>query len=140
MDRHSRHGGRSRALQCLYAIDLTGYDRDEVLEAFWEMMPTKPGQKQYATQLVKGVCDEAADLDARIAGAVESWNPERIGTVERASLRIALFEMLHMEDVPARVAINEAIEVVKEFGNDEAPRFVNGVLDRLRRQLEDEPV
>ncbi len=133
----SRHRGRERALQCLYGIDHTRYDCEEVLEDFWNQMPTKPGPKDYAEKLVRGVCAHREELDRHIHGALDNWTPERVGPIERNVLRIALFEMLHVGDVPARVAINEAIEVVKTFGAPEATRFVNGVLDRLREKLEE---
>jgi len=75
---------------------------------------------------------DRAALDADIDTAVHNWSPERVGRVERNILRIALYEMRHADDVPAAVAINEAIELAKMYGTDDAPRFVNGVLDRLR--------
>ena len=71
-------------------------------------------------------------LDERIDSALRNWTPERVGRVERNILRVALYEMDYEDDVPKKVAINEAIEISKEYGSDEAPRFINGVLDRLK--------
>ncbi len=74
------------------------------------------------------------ELDEEIAGSLDNWTPDRIGYVERAVLRIALYEMRHCDDVPDSVAINEALEVTKIFGTEDAPKFINGVLDRLKRK------
>ncbi len=131
-----RRRARERALQFLYGADMTGNDFNEALAPYWELNPAKPGIKRYAEKLIRGVDAHAPDLDARIAGALENWTLDRIGNVERAVLRVALYEMLYVEDVPPNVAINEAIEVAKRFGSEEAPRFVNGVLDRLRDGIE----
>lgn len=120
-------------MQFLFSIDFTKYDWHEELTSFWEMNPSKPPVKYYAERLIGGTCDHLAELDAEIATALDNWSLDRIGAVERASLRVALFEMRHCPDVPAGVVINEALEVVKVFGNDESPRFVNGVLERLRK-------
>ncbi len=128
-----RRRARERALQFLFGLDFTGYDWHEAIEGFWELNPSRPGVKQYAETLIRLVCEHQEDLDNEIAGALENWTPDRIGPVERAVLRIALYEMRHMPDVPPNVAINEAIEVARRFGSEEAPRFVNGVLDRLRK-------
>lgn len=127
-----RRRARECAVQVLFGLEFTAYHCEEVLLDYWADNPSRPGVVEYAERLVRGVCERRAALDDLISGAVDHWNPERIGRVERSIIRVALFEMLHGEDVPETVAINEAIEIAKRFGNDEAPRFVNGVLDRLR--------
>lgn len=128
-----RRKARERALQFLFGLEFTGETGDvEALERFWQMAPSRPGAKEYAATLACGVCAERAALDQEIDGALQHWTPERVGRLERNVLRIAVYEMRHMPDVPAAVAINEAIELAKLYGTDDAPRFVNGVLDRLR--------
>ena len=131
-----RRRARERAVQFLYAIHLTKNDVDESLESFWEMTPAKPGVQKYAEQVIRGVCGNAESLDEQITDALDNWSPDRVGHVERAVIRIALYEIIYVDDVPPPVAINEAIEVVKRFGADDAPRFVNGVLDRLRKKID----
>ena len=125
-------------MQFLFGLDFTDYAWEDEIEDFWAINPSRPGVRHYAERLIREICERQAELDAQIAGALDNWSPDRVGHVERAVLRIALHEMLHEDDVPATVAINEAIEVVKRFGAEEAPRFVNGVLDRLRRTLNSE--
>ena len=153
--RSTRRSSRIAALQCLYGLYHTGYDCEEVLgphwglyeapaggldeeEAAWVMDPPGDEAMAYATRLVRGVCAHEAELDDHIHGALENWSPDRVGPIERCVLRIAVYEMLYVRDVPGGVAINEAIEVVKTFGAEEAARFINGVLDRLRRAFEGE--
>ena len=131
-----RTRARERALQFLFGLDFTQYPWDTEIGAFWEINPSRPGVQKYANRLIQGVCDNQEDLDHHIAAALDNWTPDRIGYIERAVLRIAAYEMLYIADVPSNVAINEAVEVAKRFGAEETPRFVNGVLDRLRKQLD----
>ena len=128
-----RRRARERALQFLFGLEFTQYDWGEVIDDFWDTRPSKPSVKQYAIQLIRGVQENLPELDVELAAALENWSVDRVGRVERSILRIALYEMRHERDVPMAVAINEAIELAKTFGTDDTPRFVNGVLDRLRR-------
>jgi len=132
-----RRRARERALQFLFGLEFTHYPWDEVIDRFWVTRPSKPSVKQYAIQLIRGVQDNLPALDEEIAAALQNWSADRVGRVERAILRIALYEMRHEHNVPVAVAINEAIELAKAFGTDDTPRFVNGVLDRLRRAADD---
>ncbi len=129
-----RRRGRERALQFLFSLDFTEYSVEEKLEEFWNINPARPGARQYAEKLIHGVANHREEIDEEIGSALDRWTPDRIGYIERAALRIAVFEMRHITDVPDPVAINEAIEVVKIFGNDDATKFINGVLDRLKRK------
>ena len=131
---HPRIGrlARERAAQLLFGLDFTGYDWREAIDAFWQEFPARPSVKHYAEQLIEGVAGHREALDVAIVGALDKWSPARVGRVEWNILRVALYEMRHIEDVPERVAINEAIEVAKRLGADDAPRFINGVLDRLK--------
>ena len=128
---HTRSQARERSVQFLFGVQSTGYDWEESLEPFWEAFPAKAGIRKYAETLIRGVAEHLTLLDQHIDGALENWSPERVGNTERNVLRVALYEMAY-GNVPCKVAINEAIEVAKSLGADEAPRFVNGVLDRLK--------
>lgn len=131
-DPRVRRRARERAVQLLFGLDFTGYAVNDALEPFWVMNPSRPPAKRYAEKLARRIAEHLDAIDAAIAGAVEHWRPERVGALERAVLRVAVCEMLFMADVPPKVAINEAVEIAKRYGGDEAPRFVNGVLDRLK--------
>lgn len=120
-------------MQFLFGLDFTAYEWRSALPAFWKNNPSRPGVMHYAETLIEGVVNNQAAIDEAIAGALENWDPARVGRVEQNVLRIAVYEMRIRDDVPAGAAINEAIEVAKRFGNEEAPRFVNGVLDRINK-------
>jgi len=132
-DPQVRRRARERALQFLFGLEFTGNHWEEAIDGFWEVRPSKPGAMKYALRLIRGVQEHRAALDEEIAGALENWSVDRVGRVELSIIRIALYEMRYERDVPVAVAINEAIELAKTFGAEETPRFVNGVLDRLRR-------
>lgn len=130
-DPRVRRKARERALQFLFGLDFSNYNWEDAIEFFWDTELTRPSVKAYALTLIQGICERREDLDLEIDRAIDRWSPDRVGRIERNVLRIALFEMKYQEDVPSPVAINEAIELAKNFGSNEAPRFVNGVLDKL---------
>ncbi len=132
-DPQTRRRARERAVQFLFGLDFTLYEWESAIEDFWAENPSKPGVRQYADYLIEGVIDHREALDTEIAASLDNWNPDRVGRIERNIIRIALFEIRYGLNMPPNVAINEAIEVAKRYGADEAPRFVNGVLDRLRK-------
>ncbi len=127
----ARRIARERATQFLFGLEFTGEDWETGIDAFFEGQPVRQAAREYATELIRGVQTHREELDEAIDSALENWTPERVGRVERNVLRVALYEMRYADDVPNNVAINEAIEVAKRFADDNAPRFVNGVLDRL---------
>jgi N utilization substance protein B len=129
-----RRKARERALQFLFGLEFTNCAWEEAFDRFWSIEPARATVKQYARVLVRGVFEHRDALDHEISACLQNWAPERVGRVERNILRIALYEMRHEDDVPPAVAINEAIELAKEYGTDEAPRFINGVLDRLKEE------
>ena len=88
--------------------------------------------REYAKKLIKGVLEHAEELDGYINSALTNWAPERVGKIERNILRVALYEIAYTDDVPFKVAINEAIEIAKGYGTDDSPGFINAVLDKLR--------
>jgi N utilization substance protein B len=116
----------------LFGLDFTQYDWEQAIGEYWVVNQTRASVKDYAELLIRGVMAERIALDTEIDSALDHWSPDRVGHVERNVLRLALYEMRHAEDVPQAVAINEAIEVTKRYGSDEAPGFVNGVLDKLK--------
>lgn len=127
-----RRRARERALQFLFGLDFTRAPWQDAIEGFWRTYPARPNVKTYAETLIRGVFDNLDTLDRQIDAALQRWTPGRVGRIERCLLRIALFEMRYAPDVPDKVAINEALEIAKRYAWDEAPRFINGVLDRLR--------
>jgi N utilization substance protein B len=134
-----RRQGRARALEYLFGIEFTHNDWKAGLAPFWGKHEARPQVREYAEKLVEGVCTHKDELDAHIRDALTNWNWDRVDPVERSVLRIALYEMAYCGDVPPAVAINEAVEITHAYGGDESPRFVNGVLDKLKRVRVEQP-
>jgi N utilization substance protein B len=126
---------RARALQILYAWDIQGRPPLElVAHGFATGNGLSVRDRNLASRLALAVADEVDALDREIEAVAEHWRLERIGVVERNILRLALHE-LKRPDLPAPVAINEAIRLARWFAGERAPAFVNGVLDALARRL-----
>lgn len=138
----SRRDGRALALQLLFMLDHNSTPLDEVLPAFMAFEkdndePLAPVEKSrvFCERLVRGVVEHWKELDRCIKDTTANFTLHRIGGVERAVLRLGAYEMIYCMETPPVVAINEAVELAKQFASDEASRFVNGVLDRIRGTL-----
>ncbi len=130
-----RHEGRELALKALYRIDICGGASNEDLSLFFDSFPADPRVRGFAMRIVDGVCAEIPALDTLIAKALEHWKIRRLPRIDHNILRMALFELLRIEDIPTRVTIDEAIELAKSYGDQDSGRFVNGVLDELAGRL-----
>lgn len=131
-----RRKARELAVQFLYQLDTTGEDIDTGLESFKEAfgLPKKPAV--LFSQLVTGVISHRDEMDSVIERCSHNWRVDRMTVVDRNILRLAVFEMLYLTDVPDKVSINEAVELAKDFGSDESPAFINGVLDAVRTGID----
>jgi len=129
-----RTRARELALQFLYMLDLRGDDARPGLAEFLKESGASRVAHRFATELVDGVRSHRDDLDRRIAALAVHWSLARMPAVDRNILRLAAFELLHRADVPARVALNEAIELGKRYSTAQSGAFVNGILDQLQRQ------
>jgi len=131
-----RRKAREIALQFLYQLDQNSADDPAPYEAdFWQRHPVDPDTRAFAESLVRGSKARQATIDAIIARSAEHWELERMAVVDRNILRLGVYELLEEPNVPPKVAINEAIEIAKKFGTAESGRFINGVLDRIHREL-----
>ena len=136
--RHERTRARHIALQVLYTSEIHRAHPSEVV--LDERFLAEDGKDipDYARKLVEGVEAHQAEIDRLLASTSENWALSRMPIVDRSILRLATFEMAYVEDVPVSVTINEAVEMAKGFGGeDESPRFVNGVLGRIAVRLEE---
>ncbi len=138
-----RRKARELALQFLFSHDFghTPGPADQVAAALEQFaVHFHSGRKAlpYARQLVLGILDQRQAIDGLIAAHSHNWRLERMSPVDRNILRIAAFEMAHCEDVPARVAINEALEIAKRYSTEDAVPFINGILDGVQGGLRDE--
>lgn len=136
-----RTAGRRCAVQILYTSELQNRPASELLDEglvlFEDELSPDGVIPEYALDLVRGVEEHCEDIDRILASAVENWTVSRMPVVDRSILRVAIYEMVYEERVPVSVAINEAVELAKAFGGeDESPRFANGVLGRISQQLD----
>lgn len=136
LKRHERTTARRVALQVLYTAEIKGVTAGEVVAE--GAYPSEEGPlSDYALELVRGVEGKRIAIDGNLKAAAENWSLGRMPIVDRSILRIATYEILFVEDVPTSVAINEAVELAKDFGGeDESPRFVNGVLGRIAKDVD----
>jgi len=134
-----RRKSRETALQYLYQHELSGAS-DESFDSLCANFQVTRKAIPYARTLVDGVTGHREELDAVILSSARNWRLDRMSVVDRNILRIGAYELLYQEDVPATVAINEAIEIAKRFSADDSPSFINGILDAIndgQRQKED---
>ncbi len=138
----SRSRSREIALQVLYSVD----HEPQPLNGAWEQTladaEASAEVRAFARELVSGVLSQRDELDRLISGAAENWDLSRLAVVDRNVLRLSVHELLSRRDIPAKVSINEAIELGKRFSTAQSGAFINGILDRIRRDLNlpvDEP-
>ncbi|MGB6406892.1 MAG: transcription antitermination factor NusB [Planococcus donghaensis] len=120
------HEAREKALQTLFQLEGTELTINEAMD---HVMAGE--NDNFYDLLVQGTYTNMATIDEKLVGHLENWSIERLPKIERTILRMAIFELEYMEDAPARVVMNEAIELCKTFGDDKSSRFVNGVLSKF---------
>lgn len=123
------------ALQLLYQIDLSKEEVTPALKNFWEGETTvSPETKKFTQKLVKGTLNKQKEIDSLIGKYTEHWKIERINVIDRCILRFAIYELLYLKDIPPAVTINEAIEIAKKYSTADSGKFVNGVLDKIKKE------
>jgi len=136
----SRRKARECALQMLFAADVAGTHVDDLVRSFWsELADTDLDDhaRDFATRLVTGTLAKLDEVDERIRSRAEHWRISRMALVDRNVLRLAVYEFLH-EPTPRTVTINEALEIARRFSSYEATQFINGILDAIKRDLDQE--
>ncbi len=146
----TRRLARELALKMLFQKDLEGGPPESVSLAFENNFSPEKDEENglelaaadfqrawpLARELFSGVCLNLSALDDAISEASANWSLSRMSPVDRALLRLAYYEMLHRDDIPPKVSLNEALEIAKAYGDDDSASFINGVLDRLMRAVE----
>lgn len=121
-------------MQSLYSWDVGKLSREELLAFEW--VDHREGREEtfaFSRLIIAGVLEKIDEVDAAIQDHLEHWDIARLSRVDLAILRMAVYSLLHQQDVPATVTIDEAIAIAKEYGTDDSYKFVNGVLDAIRR-------
>jgi N utilization substance protein B len=128
----TRHHARMAVVSLLYAYDLGNGSIADFSDEILEDKKIRNKQKEFAMTLFRGVMDHLETIDEAIVRHLKDWDFDRLGSIERATLRLGGYEMLYTDLDPA-VVINEAIEVAKAFGTEQSPKFINGVLDAIAK-------
>jgi N utilization substance protein B len=132
----TRRRSRELAMQALFCLDSSQDDFSEQLALFCRCFPPPRKARRFFFNLVHGVTLARKNIDHIIERFSNNWKISRMSGVDRNVLRLAVFEMLYCQDIPAKVSINEAIDVGKKFGTDESGAFINGILDSVRIAIE----
>jgi len=127
----ARSKARDTALCLLYQIELAGISPGEALLGSLPKESKDPLIIDFFSQLVKGVVSEKKEIDSIIKKYAKNWEINRMAVIDRNILRISVFELFFLKDIPPKVSINEAIELAKRYGDLESARFVNGILDKI---------
>jgi N utilization substance protein B len=133
--RAERHRGREAALQLLYQWEvcrLAKSELDEAYEFYWAVHPAPASRRQFAVALVAGTTDHLDEIDPLLEANAENWRVSRMAVVDRLIMRMAVYELLYSE-TPPPVVIDEALELARTYGGDQAVPFVNGVLDSIHQ-------
>jgi len=132
-----RRKARESALQILYQLEFDPAGAGEAVDAFWKKKRGAAETKEYSRWLVKGILARRDEIDAAILSVSEHWRIPRMAIVDRNILRLAAFELLQAGQIAPAIVINEAIEIAKKYSSPEAATFVNGILDALRKKIQD---
>lgn len=131
----TRRLAREYALQMLYQIEFSGQPLPEVQEHFWAVQGVDSQTRAFADRLAQGVVGEREWIDALIVKHSAHWRLPRMAAVDKNVLRLAIFELKNCGDIPVKVTLNEAIEIGKKFGSEESSAFINGILDKIAKEL-----
>jgi transcription antitermination protein NusB len=139
--RERRHA-REAALQMLYQCEVGRVRPEDALAGYGEIEQVSrlesPAAEEFASRLVLGTVEHAGEIDPIIAASAEHWRPERMAVIDRLVLRMSVYQFRYAPDVPPNVVISEAVDLARRFGGEESGAFVNGVLDAVKRKLQDE--
>jgi transcription antitermination factor NusB len=130
-----RTQAREFALQILYQIDITHDAPDEAVADFWRAQAeteTSEEVKDFTAQLVRGASGHLKEIDLKISQYATNWQLQRMAVVDRNIMRLGAFELIWRQDIPPKVSINEAVELAKKYSGQEAGKFVNAILDKIK--------
>ncbi len=127
-----RRKAREYALQGLYIYEISDKDLDNAKSLSWVEVEVAEDIRKFAVKLIEGTIDKIAELDKIIVSCSKNWSIERLNAVDKAILRMSIYALMNIRDVPSAVTINEAIELGKIFGGENSGQFINGILDTVR--------
>ncbi|HXD72874.1 MAG TPA: transcription antitermination factor NusB [Vicinamibacterales bacterium] len=141
MKKDRRHRAREAALQILYQWEVGKSDVDRAIETFFDLQwadakPPEAALREFAAGLAWDTVKRLDEVDALVADSAENWRPERMAVIDRLIIRMAVCELIRDKATPHAVIINEALELARTFSTEDAVKFINGMLDGIRRKME----
>ena len=131
-----RHSGRQAAVKILYSLEFSDEKPETAADAYWSDSKASRKMKTYAMSLINGVCENRDQIDTAIDKASAHWPVKRMPVVDLCILRLAVYELMICNDIPVAVAINEAVELAKDFSGQESASFINGILGNIVKEVE----
>ncbi|MDC7241341.1 MAG: transcription antitermination factor NusB [Spirochaetales bacterium] len=133
----TRRKARILAFQALYSYEMTSAELDDLFRFEWAREETLEDDViTFASLLIKGTVENLQEIDSQIRGSLRNWDFNRLEKVSLAILRMSIYALIYQRDIPPKVVIDEAVEITKEFGTDDSYRFVNGILDTIKKNYE----
>jgi N utilization substance protein B len=130
-----RSVARECALKILYQIEMTSRTPENALIAFWEQEEEHPEDvRDFAAKIVLGIYENLSNIDEKLGEYATNWQLNRMAVIDRNVLRMGLYELKFNSDIPPKVAINEAVELAKKYGDHDSSKFVNGILDKVHKK------
>ncbi len=134
----SRKKARDNAFKCIYELEFGNEDLDKILDYCYSENEDKPSEIEYIEMVVRGVKENLKEIDEVILSKLKNWSLDRIAKIDLAILRLAIYEIVYLDDIPKKVSANEAVELAKIYGNNDSSNFVNGVIAAVIGSKEDE--
>lgn len=133
-----RRKGRELALQILYQMEMKGCEPKGIFDLYWKEVEAPADIREFASSLVEGAYRNRKEVDEMIERHSTHWRLPRMAVVDRNILRLSVYELLYLHDIPKSVVLNEAIEIAKRFGTEDSGAFINGLLDNVAKEVRKE--
>jgi N utilization substance protein B len=135
-----RRRSREFALQVLYQLEINPQEIPKALEHVRNSLTSGSDDPEFTERMVRGVREHLQEIDHLLEDYLQHWRLDRLGSVDRNILRLALFELLYCPDIPPKVTINEAVDLGKKYGTEDSGAFINGILDRIQNEVVKKPI
>ncbi|MCM2316381.1 MAG: transcription antitermination factor NusB [Thermoanaerobaculia bacterium] len=130
----ARRKARELALQMLFQHDVAGNEPDDIIETFEDIQRVRPNIREFAIRVFRGTLEKQDDIDKIVVEQADNWRLSRMPVVDRNLIRMAIYEMMYLDETPKLVILDEAIEIAKRFGTEKSSQFINGILDGVLKR------
>jgi len=130
----ARRKARELALQMLFQRDVAGNEPDDIIETFEDIQRVRPNIREFAVRVFRGTLEKQTEIDKILTDQADNWRLSRMPVVDRNLIRMAIYEMMYLDDTPKLVILDEAIEIAKKFGTEKSSQFINGILDGVLKR------